>query len=92
LGSAVITHPYHPLHGQQFPVLKIRRTGGTDLLILRGTAGGTFAVRRDWTDRAGPAPWDILKKIPPFLYAPNLWTLVELLDSLSPQEEREGQS
>jgi hypothetical protein len=88
----VITHPYHPLHGQQFAVLNIRRTGGTDLLILREKAGGTFAVRRAWTDRAGPTPRDTLKKVPPFLYAPSLWTLVELLDSLSPQEDREGQS
>ena len=27
---------------------------GVPTLILRGTRGGTFAIRRDWTDWSGP--------------------------------------
>jgi hypothetical protein len=33
-------------------VLKVRRIGGIESLSLRGTAGGTFAVSREWTDQA----------------------------------------
>ena len=43
-------HPYHPLRGQQFPVLKMRRVSGVDTLILRGAGGETFAVPLAWTD------------------------------------------
>jgi hypothetical protein len=92
LGSATITHYYHPLRGQEFRILKLRKVGGIQTLMLRDSAGNTFAVPQSWTDHGEPSPWTILKKIPPFLYAPNLWTLVELLNSLSPQDERESQS
>ena len=66
--------------------------GGVDSLILKGTSGGTFGVPLAWTDRAEPSPWQILGKNPPFVSAPALWTLVELLDSLSRLKEREGES
>ncbi|MGH8336193.1 MAG: DUF5372 family protein, partial [Gammaproteobacteria bacterium] len=29
LGWAEVRHPFHPLKGQRFPVLKTRRVGGT---------------------------------------------------------------
>jgi hypothetical protein len=90
LGSATITHPYHPLRGQSFVVLKARRVGGVQTLILRGAADDSFAVPLAWTDRAEPSPWTALKKFPPFLHAPHLSALVELLDLLSPPEDREG--
>jgi len=35
-------------------VLKPRTVSGVPTLILRGTHGGTFAVPREWTDRAEP--------------------------------------
>jgi Family of unknown function (DUF5372) len=55
LGSATITHPFHPLKGQRFDILKTRRLGGVDTLILRGSQRGTFSVPREWTDLADPA-------------------------------------
>jgi hypothetical protein len=82
LGSAAIKHPFHPLHGQSFPILKTRRVGGVDTLTLRGTAGGTFAVPLSWTDHAEPTPWELLDREPPVFAAPFLWELVELIDSL----------
>ena len=70
----------------------MRRIGGVDTLILRGTSGGTFAVPLAWTDRAEPDPWQIIGKNPPLFSAPSLASLVELLDLLSPQDEGEGES
>jgi len=55
LGSAEITHPFHPPHGQRFPILKRRRVRGIDTLLLQGTTLGSFAVAREWTDQADPA-------------------------------------
>ncbi|MGH7593983.1 MAG: DUF5372 family protein, partial [Gemmatimonadales bacterium] len=50
LGWAEVRHPFHPLKGQRFPVLKTRRVGGTETLILREPTRGSLAVRREWTD------------------------------------------
>ena len=54
--SAKVTHPYHPLRGRSFPVLKSRTVSGVQTLILRGTRGGTFAIAQEWTDWAEPSP------------------------------------
>jgi hypothetical protein len=54
LGSAAITHPFHPLHGQRFAVLKIRRVSGVPVLSMRHADLGSFAVLQEWTDWAAP--------------------------------------
>jgi hypothetical protein len=54
LGSAEITHPFHPHHGQRFPILKHCRLRGIDMLLLEGTTLGSFAIAREWTDQADP--------------------------------------
>jgi hypothetical protein len=92
LGSGAITHPYHPLRGQRFPVLKIHRIGGVDTVILRGTSGGTFAVPLAWTDRAEPSPWQTIGKSPPLFSAQSLASLVELLDLLSARDVNGGRT
>ncbi len=55
LGWATITHPFHPLKGQRFWILKTRHFSGQDTLILQGTTQGTVTVLRDWTDQASPS-------------------------------------
>ena len=58
LGWAEISHPFHPLRGRRFEVLKKRRVAGVDTLILRELERGTFSVPREWTDWADPSPYD----------------------------------
>jgi hypothetical protein len=77
LGWAEIQHPFHPLHGQSFPVLKKRRVSGIDTLILQGLEHGTFCVHREWTDWADPSPYSGFT--PPRL---NIYSLLELVDLL----------
>jgi hypothetical protein len=55
LGSAEITHPFHPLRGQWFAVLKVRHVSGVATLSLRHAELGSFAVPQEWTDRGAPA-------------------------------------
>src|SRR5689334_25197971 len=50
LGWAEIRHPFHPLRGQRFEVLKKRRIAGVDTLILRESKRGSFSIAREWTD------------------------------------------
>ena len=54
MGSAEITHPFHPHRGQRFVVLKIRSISGVETLSLRQHEFGSFAVPREWTDWAPP--------------------------------------
>ena len=54
LGSAEITHPFHPLRGRRFVVLKLRKGSGVETLSLRHPERGSFAVPREWTDWAPP--------------------------------------
>jgi hypothetical protein len=54
LGLTEITHPFHPLRGQRFIVLKIRKVSGVEILSLRHTEMGSLAIPRDWTDWAPP--------------------------------------
>ena len=53
-GGRRITHPFHPLRGQRFVVLKVRTVSGVETLSLRQAELGSFAVAREWTDWAPP--------------------------------------
>jgi hypothetical protein len=55
LGWATVTHPFHPLRGKRFLVLKVRRAGGREVLSLRDEQKGTIALPREWTDQAPPS-------------------------------------
>lgn len=50
LGSITITHPFHPLRGQTFPILKIRVVNHVHLYSL-DTTRGVVCVPEAWTDR-----------------------------------------
>jgi Family of unknown function (DUF5372) len=83
LGWAEIQHPFHPLRGQSFPVLKKRRRAGVDTLILRGLEHGSFAVAREWTNWAEPSPYRSPQLSTPRLDVGLLLDLVELLEHLA---------
>ena len=50
MGSAEVIHPFHPLRGQRFVVLKVRTVSGVETLSLRHADLGSFALPRQWTD------------------------------------------
>jgi hypothetical protein len=82
LGWAEIRHPFHPLRGQHFEVLKKRRVAGVDTLILRELERGSFSVAREWTDWADPSLSDSLGFPPRRLDAELLLELATLLEVL----------
>ena len=88
LGWAEIRHPYHPLRGQQFRVLKQRRLAGIDTLILRECERGSFSIARDWTDWADPCPYAALGLPARRLDANSLFELVTLLEQLTGAEQK----
>ena len=88
LGWAEIRHPFHPLRGQRFEVLKKRRIAGVDTLILREPEYGSFSIAREWTDWADPSVYEMFGFPPSRLDAESLLELVTLLDHLTGREEK----
>jgi hypothetical protein len=88
LGWAEIRHPFHPLRGQRFEVLKKRRVAGVDTLILRERESGSFSIAREWTDWADLSVYELFSLPPCRLRAESLFELVTLLDHLTGKEEK----
>src|SRR3954471_24437635 len=83
LGWAEIRHPFHPLRGQRFEVLKKRRIAGVETLILRECTRGSFSIAREWTDWADPSVYDSLSFPPQRLEDDSLLELITLLEHLT---------
>src|SRR5258708_29896031 len=88
LGWAEICHPFHPLRGQRFQVLKARRIAGIDTLLLRELDRGSFSIAREWTDWADPSPYCSLSLPPRRLEADSLFELAALLEHLTHPEQK----
>jgi len=87
LGSAEITHPFHPFRGQRFVVLKVRKVSGVETLSLRQAELGSFAMPREWTDWGPPGTQAALVGGQLLLIdALGLLALTELLISLKCQK------
>jgi hypothetical protein len=79
---AEICHPFHPLRGQRFVVLKERRIAGVDTLMLRNHERGSFSVAREWTSLAKPSAYEALGIKRGRLDAELLLELVALVQQL----------
>jgi hypothetical protein len=82
LGSAGVVHPFHPLRGQRFIVLKVRRVSGVETLSLRGSDLGSFAMPREWTDWAPPDTQACASGAPLVIDAFGLISVAELIACL----------
>lgn len=80
MGWTTVTHPFHPLSGKRFRVLKTRRVGGREVLSLFDEGHGTIALPREWTDHAPPSPYATVLPTPPILDALGLLKLRELVE------------
>jgi hypothetical protein len=89
LGWAEIRHPFHPLKGERFLILKERRVAGVDTLILRNSERGSFTIAKEWTDRATPLAYDALGIAPGRFDIQFLLELVALVEQLSAQPQKE---
>jgi hypothetical protein len=85
LGLVTITHPFHPLRGQQVEVVFIRRGSDPDL-IVRFPDGLHVAVAMSSTDYAAPPDVDPPLDPPHLLDFDGLRQVVQLIDRL----RREG--
>ena len=86
MGSAEITHPFHPLCGQRFVVLKIRRVSVIATLSLRHADLGSFAIPEEWTDFGPPLE---SAETPLIIDAFGLCELAMLVDFFPPDSTRD---
>jgi hypothetical protein len=82
LGSAEVIHPFHPLRGQRFVVLKVRRVSGVETLSLRHPDLGSFAMIREWTDWAPPDAQTTTTALPLLIDAFGLAALAGVVESI----------
>jgi hypothetical protein len=54
LGFVVVTHPFHPLNGQQLDVLFVKRRGDGVVFVCSGGLSGQMTLPQAWTDRGDP--------------------------------------
>jgi hypothetical protein len=80
---ALITHPFHPFRNQKFQILKRKKIGNIDTLFLKGSYRGTFAVPREWTDKADPSIYYSLGIHSPILDFRCLLKLIDVTENLS---------
>ena len=88
LGWAEVTHSFHPLLGQRFEILKTRRHSGIETLIVKCPDRGTFAISREWTDKAAPSPYENPRTEAPILDFQCLLALSELVEKLAPFKKK----
>ena len=79
----MITHPFHPLAGQRFAILKVRKFAGQDVLSLYDKKRGSLTMPRAWTDQAEPSPYMGLPEPAPRLDVRCLLKLHELVRATS---------
>ena len=82
VGWAKIVHPFHPLRGKRYLILKSKRVSGSEVLSLRGFREGVIAVPLEWTDRSPLCPYESLGIKPPTLDFRCLLSLADLIDQL----------
>ena len=82
-----ITHPYHPLHGQQVEVVRVCR--GADLdLVVRLPDGLHVAIAMSWTDYAASSDPDRPFAPPHLLDFDGLCQAVQLIDHIRQEGRR----
>ena len=85
-----VTHPFHPLSGQQLPCVGERYSRyGTILLLVAGD-GVVCSVRPHWTDVVAPDPEIVLGEQQALFRVADLLELARLVDRLSGRDLRDG--
>jgi Family of unknown function (DUF5372) len=85
-----VTHPFHPLCGQQFEMLSYRHNWGEYRVTFYDTPGHVRALPAAWTSMAPPDPSVILAAGRAAFRVADLLSLSQLIHQIEERnEERE---
>jgi hypothetical protein len=85
----MVTHPHHPLHGQQVMVIRVRRGADPDL-IIRFPDGFYGAISASWTDYAAGPDMTLSPDPPPLLDLLGLCQMVHPVEQLRSRQGPDG--
>jgi hypothetical protein len=77
----MVTHPHHPLYGQQVVVIRVRRGPDPDL-IIRFPDGFYGAISASWTDYAAGPDMALSLDAPLLLDLLGLCQMAQLIEQL----------
>ena len=77
-----MTHPFHPLHGREFPLVEIKSVMGVELVHYTADDGALRSIRRGWTSVACEDPFVRVGSGRSAFRVPDLLALGSLLESL----------
>ena len=75
-----VTHPFHPLAGQDFEFVAHRQNWGEDRVHLHDENGKLFSLPAGWTDVAAPDPFVVVAARRCPVTADGLLTVADLID------------
>lgn len=78
-----MTHPFHPLFGQEFILVESRWTWGEERVVFLDQQGELGRMPIAWTDLSGPDPFLIASDGRAFFRTEDLLRLADLIDRLS---------
>ena len=82
-----MTHPFHPLHGQEFELIEYRHTWGEERVYFLDCAGQMQRLPVAWTDAAGEDLFVVVAAGRSPLRVEDLLQLADLLEHLSKGKE-----
>jgi len=86
----LVTHPFHPLSGQQLACVGQRYNRYGTTLLLQSGDGAVFSVRPQWTDVVAPDPEMVMGRQRALFRVADLLELARLLDRLCGRDVAEG--
>jgi hypothetical protein len=90
-----VTHPFHPLFGQELTVLCRRRIDGEDFLFFQNVENHSNGISIHWTSLIPPDPYVVVSAGRSLFRPKELLELAQLLKDLkssikrSPRKKRE---
>lgn len=78
-----VTHPFHPLAGQEFEFVKRRKNWQRDRVYFYDGSGALIALPAEWTDAVGADPFVVVSAGRAPFHVDGLLELSELVVGLA---------
>ena len=78
----LVTHPFHPLHGQQIELLGVRHNSNDSYLFFLGADGNSRSIPASYTNVQSPDPLTTFAGGRAFFRATDLVEMARLIQEL----------
>jgi hypothetical protein len=85
-----VSHPFHPLFGQELEFVKRRRNWRQDRVYVYDRDGELLSLPAEWTDAVAPDAFVVVAAGRSPFHVAGLLELAELVSSLAAQRDSRG--